>query len=204
MTLALPDYLPEQAAATTQHGRRVIAWTITDPGEIHRNQYRWARIAVTEREPWKGEPLWLSAQRRTSPTSHIASSFTDKARDRMHTDIVPVVARRGFTAMWLDLHRSPSRWRSAEQARAEADDAALVVEWWRAKAELLDMHTDGLLDFLPVERVPLGEHPVTVRVCRSHDRQWTHEHPVAAAFLDGEQVGWMLDSGELVPTEVTR
>lgn len=63
--LVLPEpFASAPASAHTEYGKRVVTWTLSDPGEIARNGYQIAWVDITEREPWKGEPLWVSATRR--------------------------------------------------------------------------------------------------------------------------------------------
>ena len=56
-TITLPDYLLAAGAPTAhiEYGCRHIGWTLTDPGELHRNRFTWAHIGVREGVEWRGE-----------------------------------------------------------------------------------------------------------------------------------------------------
>ncbi len=200
----LPDYLASApAGASVQHRRRYIYWTLTEPGRIHRNDFHWAHLTVTERTPWSGEPLWLGAGRRSSASSAVRQSFTDMARAAMHAEIVPAVARYGFDRLWTELTRTPTTYRSPATARAEADEAARTAEWWRLKAELVEMHQAGVVEFeaVPQDETRYGQRGHMVRVARAHQSRFTTEYPAARALVDGVQVGWVLDTADLVPLD---
>lgn len=201
--MRLPSYLPANPTAHIEYRKRLIAWTLTEPGELHRNRYQWAHITVHEQTPWRGEPLSVRAERRTSTTSYARESFTDAARQKMHAEIVPVVARYGFDRMWTELSRNVSAFRSAHAARAEAVEARRTAEWWDLKAELIEMHEMGAVEFVPVDddSARHGRRRVTVRVAHPHQQRFSHEHPAARVMCESDQVGWVLDSGELVPMD---
>jgi hypothetical protein len=176
--------------AWTSYGRRQIALTLTTPGTLHRNAYVYAWIEVHEQVPWRGEPLYLTAQRRTDE-AHSRESFTAAARDAMHATLVPVIARYGFDRLWLAVHRTRT-----SGADARALEARRVAAWWDRAGELERCHADGVLDFRPRD----GDDRIR---CCSAGRLGDPEYEVMAAeaLLHGERVGWMTRSGRLVPLD---
>lgn len=193
-TLTLPAILEGvPMGAHTEYGKRLICWTLPEPGELYRNRYEIAWIDVTEREPWKGEPLWLSATRR-HPGASGRVPFTDLGRDALHADIVPQIARHGFGDLWLALHRTKGSGAAEEAARAHR-----VASWWDQKAALDDMHQLGLVEFVPIDQ---REHPRGLRKQIAEGNRGTTSTDVGArAFVDGVSVGWMTTRGELIPND---
>lgn len=196
-TLTLPEpFASANAGAHTEYGKRKISWTLAEPGEIARNGYQIAWVEITEREPWKGEPLWVSATRRPPGTEGWSRvRFTDKGREAISGILLPLVARYGFTRLWLDLHRTKHTAGDHAQAIAEAQR---VVDWHVACRELTDMHAAGVLDFKPADPKLLAQrYTVPVAAAYGSGRDW--EPVMAQAFLDGESVGWITSRGQLVP-----
>ena len=196
-SLVLPTPLTgADVTAYVEHGRRVVCWTVRGHGSWHRCSWAWAWFDITEREPWRGEPLWLSAQRRVRE-SDMRSSFTPKARDAIAAEVVPVVARYGFGRLWLEVRRGAA---DGGAARRQAVRAETEAQWWRMAADLADWHAGGRLAFEPVPSPRLGERALSVAVLAEHD----HRRPrtcLARVFMDGEQVGWVTDSGGVVPLD---
>lgn len=201
-TLTLPDYLLAAGAPSTciQYGRRHIGWTLTEPGELYRNRFDWAHIEVYEGYEWRGEPLHVRTQRRTSAASHVRPGFTDAARTRMQAEIIPVVARYGFDRLWTELSRSVPSFRSASNARAEAAECRQIADWWDLKAELTELHELGVTEMRLVDRDEHGR-AMQVQVAHPYGRGMTHEPVVGEILASGERVGWMLRTGELVPND---
>lgn len=193
MTLAL-ELPPEMAGATVaahlDRGRRSISWTLTTPGQVHRNTYRWAWIDVTEQKPWKGDPLWLSASRRVDEGYH-RQPFTDAARTALHRRIVPQLARR-FGDEWDRLHRA-----AVKPSTVAVEHARRTLAWAEQAVELNEMYRAGHLTFRPVQETSIGRAP-SIAV---PDRHRFHVEAAAAAYHDGEHVGWMSRSGELLPLD---
>ncbi len=195
--ILLPEpFASADMGAHTEHGRREVTWNIAGPGELFRNGYERCWVDIRERDPWKGEPLWLSASRR--PAGHESwgrCPFTDKGRQALHDLLVPLVSRYGFSRLWLELHRRKGDSGSLQQMRRAEREA----QWWEMRSDLHRMHADGLVEFRPVPETPLGQHPPTsMPVLSGHGRP-DYEHPAAEALVDGERVGWMTVRGNLVP-----
>lgn len=202
LTLPLPEYLNDAGTPTAhiEYGCRHIGWTLTDPGELHRNRFTWAHIGVREGVEWRGEPLYVTTQRRTSDTSYVRTSFTEAARVRLQAEVVPVIARYGFDRLWTELSRDISGFRSATAARAEAAEARRVADWWDLKAEVTEMHELGVTELKLIEKDP-HIRTAQVRVAHPHGRGTTYEPVVAEVVANGERVGWMLRTGGLVPND---
>jgi hypothetical protein len=194
LALTLPAPLDEatDAGAWTEYGKRTICWTLGGPGTFRRNAWVFAWVQVTEQEPWRGEPLWLSAERRIVDASHLRQPFTTAARAALSDAVLPVVARYGFGRLWLELHRT----RTTDAAKA-AERARIIAAWHDARETLHQMHVDGLVDFHPIERDHYGR-PPAVRVV-GWDGRLTAEPAAARATVHGEHVGWMTDRAVLVP-----
>lgn len=187
-----PPLLEAKPSAHVEYGRRAICWSLTEPGSWHLCRYNMAWLDVSEREPWAGEPLHLSATRRLHYESP-RDSFTDKSRTLIAAELLPLVARYGFSRLWVELHRTKTTEHHvsrAEQARAEA-------QWWQQRSDLNEMHMLGVVDFRPV-RPDDGRREVTVKVVPEHGSM-SYEPVMAAALVDGDQVGWMTRGGQLIP-----
>lgn len=192
MTLTLPaPFADLRASAHTEYGRRKVSWALSEPGELYRCRYKAAWVEISEGNPWRGEPLWLSAHRRTGQTC-VRESFTDKARQSLHDALVPPVARYGFDRLWWELHRVQTTVDRSNEAHA-----LRVVEWWRAQADLAEMHRAGEVTFVSAVRDRGVEHRERVVPTHGHGSHW---EPIAAqAFVDGEPVGWVTTHGQLIP-----
>jgi hypothetical protein len=200
-TLELPAYMDGVTAqAYTEYGKRKLCWTITEPGEIHRNRFRWACIDVTEREPFRGEPIWVSVQRRTNPDNHIRTPFTESGRNAVHADVVPVIARYGFNRLWVDQSRHLGTYRGTDTARAEAESCRRMARWWDDKAVLSEAHEAGLTELVPATPDDYGR-PRTVRVGHHIGGRSSWEPVMAEVHIDGVLEGWMLANAEIVPLD---
>lgn len=205
--LLLPPRLDGAAMSCgTSYGKRTISWTVAKAGEWHRNRFSMAWLEVSEREPWRGEPLWLSAYRRPVDSTLAREPFTDRAREQLSSEILPWVARYGFSRLWTDLHRRAGRSdpaaldRARQAMEAQVQRAAAELAWHRLATELADMHADGLTDLDPLPRSHDRRQPRVAVVPRY--RGDAPVQPVAARVLvDGDQVGWVTDHGQLVPLE---
>jgi hypothetical protein len=189
-----------QVGAYSSYGKRQLSWSIDQPGEIARNQFAYAWFDVTEREPWKGEPLWLSATRRMPTDTTARTSFTDKGREAVAALVLPVIARYGFTRAWIDAHGQRG---NPAADRDAADEARRHAAWWTQKAELAEWHAEGLLSFRPVDPDPksyASRYPTVKVVPRWHGGSpW--EEVTAEALMDGERVGWITKDAQLVPDQ---
>lgn len=194
--LALPEpFASADMGAHTSYGRRQVCWNIAGPGELFRNRYERCWVDVEEREPWRGEPLWLHATRRPqADASWQRVGFTDRGREALAALLLPLVARYGFSRLWLDLHRLKGD-QGAREAMARAEREAM---WWMHRSDLQAMHAEGLIEFRP-HRDPDGCRPLTVPVLSAHHQPPSYENVAASAVVDGEQVGWITTTGNLVP-----
>jgi hypothetical protein len=199
VTLTLPAPFDQvDIGAHLDRGRRSLTWRLEGPGQIVRNGYEMAWFDVTERDPFRGEPLWLSATRRPLGRSNYGrQGFTDAGRKALSEFVLPVIARYGFDRAWTELHRTKAA-KIVEAAAAGEQEALWVAGWWRTQAELAHMLADGLLRFEVVDET-YGRWPTVAVMDRSGRRD--RQDVVAAAMLDGEQVGWMTRHGDLVPLE---
>lgn len=196
MTLALPSPLAgATACAGTSYGKRSINWTISEPGEWHRNRYSMAWVEVTEREPWKGEPLSLWPTRRPPDATLARESFTEKARAAIQAEVLPIISRYGFSRLWVDLHRVR---RTADMDTA-VNRAAAELDWHRQQRDLHEMHQAGDIEFVPLAIERGREQRVAVVPRYRGDSSTNAVH--ARAIVHGEQVGWITDHGDLIPLE---
>jgi hypothetical protein len=140
-------------AAHTTNGRRVLCWTAPGPGRWHRCGFDRAWVEVTEQQPWRGEPLHLTAYRRLPGTITTRERFTARAQTALAAEIVPAVARHGFDRLWLPLHRRHDRQALHDRAAQAEREAA----WFRYRAELAELHAAGLVTFEPLD--PTGPPP---------------------------------------------
>lgn len=196
----LPEYLEDiTPVASTEYSCRAISWTLTEPGSLYRNTYTYAWLRVRESSGWTGERLYLSPSRRITEGSYSRQPFTDAARTKMQAEILPCLARN-FGEIWLELSRATTRYSNPEQSQSEAKSLRDAAEWWDRRAELIEMHTLAMLEFKPMSATNIdARRPLQVQCLHSHNQRSTYEVPAAAAYLEGEQVGWMLTNGELVP-----
>lgn len=193
--------------ATTRYGKRLVSWTVAQPGSLFGCRFEWACFEVVEREPWRGEPLYLyGAERRTAHGGSMRSSFTERARALASEALVRPLARYGFDRYWTELHQARAARDDGVTEKGYRDDAERIARWWAAKVTLQEMHADGLLTFRPVPRPEVGKRPEN-RVAKAPgpgEGSWygsTTATVMASAWaLDG-QVGWMTDRGELIPLE---
>lgn len=206
-TLVLPPHLDGASmACSTSYGKRTIGWTISEPGEWHRNRYSMAWLEVAEREPWRGEPLWLSAWRRPIDTTLAREPFTPRARDLIATEVIPPIARYGFDRLWTELHRRAGRSdpEAVERARKAMDAqirrAEAELEWHRLTAELHDMHADGLTTLEPLPRTH-ERRETRVAVVPRYRGDTPIQPVVARVLIDGDHIGWITDHGHLIPLD---
>lgn len=199
MTLVLPaPFTGCEIGAHLEHGRRQLTWRIEGPGQLARNGFEMAWFDVAERDPFRGEPLWLSATRRPlGQESYGRQGFTDRGREHVAHLVLPVIARYGFDRAWSEAHQAKAH-KIIDSAKAGEAEALWVAEWWRAQADLAHMLADGALRFRACEQ-GLGRWPTVAVMDRAGRRD--RRDVVAAALLDGEQVGWMTRHGDLVPME---
>lgn len=192
--LVLPAPLDgAEPGAWVEYGKRTLSWGPLPEGSFARNTWAMAWVDVSEREPWRGEPLWLYASRRRDE-SWSREPFTDTARRKLHDLVVPQIARYGFHRLWVERRRART---SAEADLVNARAAGRVARWWQDKAALADLD----LDLRPPRRDPDRRHP-TVLVARAYAPSVTERVDVIGeAWYEGEQIGWVTGSGEVVPTD---
>lgn len=180
------------------YGKRKVAFSVIDqPGVFARNQYQSMWVDIEEREPWRGEPLWVSPSRRPPGTSFAREPFTEPARKAMSDLLLPVVARYGFDRWWTELHQGSKRMAANEQA---LEDAVAIVDWWRRRNELAEMWSMGLLSARPIVRDTYRRGPMVTQL-RTYGRGTDSNlvAPVAELWADGGQVGWLTEDSEVVP-----
>lgn len=196
--LALPAPLTgEPVGGYVQYSHRYLSWGPLPAGEYARNRWDMAWVEVREDRPWKGEPLWLTAYRR--PPGHGISRvpFTDKGRDTLHAEVVPVIARYGFDRLWTEARGASAAVGVAER---NARDARVEAAWFDAKATVQSMLADGLVEFRPAAGA--NGRPLTVRVVNPHSPQRrTWDFVAAEALVAGERVGWVTRDGDVVPED---
>lgn len=151
--------------------------------------------------PLRRGALWISAERRPANDGP-RDSFTDAARDRIHTQVVPAVARYGFDRWWNEVHRATIAARSVAN---EADDAARAARWTAARIEVRDLYAAGDL-----EVHPLPSALVTTTHEREARRKAVLEHGTTRATMKpvmaelrfaGETFGWLTDDGDPIPLD---
>lgn len=197
-TLALPDEMAHaDMYAGAEYGRRVVAWTLRDPGSWYRCTYSIAWLTVTEREAWRGEPLSLTTQRRIGDNTERVP-FTDKARQAIAADLLPRIARYGFDRLWLEGHRAREGDGSGSLARSA--EARREAAWWEMQAVLAQMHADGLLTFRPLPQADGYGREQRVRVVPAY-RGGSGTEPVTARVVgpDGDEIGWVTTGYSLAP-----
>jgi hypothetical protein len=194
--LDLPEpFASAEVGAEVEYSHRKVGWTLYGPGDIHRNRYEIAWVEIREDRPWRGEPLYLSATRRPPGTSYSRVSFTDKARDQLHAELVPVVARYGFTRLWSELHAAKA---TAVRDRSAAAEARRIARWWDTKGDLAEMERDGVLEFRPLRVEPYDRTP-RQRMPAQNPSGMTWEEVTAEALHDGHRVGWVTRTGVVIP-----
>lgn len=192
MTLQLPDpFASVEIGAWMEHGRRYLSWRLMDPGTLHRNRYAIAWFEVKEWEAFRGDRLSFWATRRQTMTAP-RESFTDAAREALSHQVLPVIARYGFSQAWTECHAQKAG-QAARGHQAAVEEASRVVEWHRLQGELLEAHAAGLVEFRPI-----GPQDRSVTTVIGHGGRQRQEVS-ALALLDGERVGLLTRSGDLVP-----
>lgn len=200
-TLELPAPLTGcQPGAWISYGKRKLTFQVNEPGRFARNDYASLYVEVIEREPFKGEPLYVTAQRTEARNGYVRRSLTDAAHKALSAALLPAVARYGFSRAWQDAyaHRMAKEPGGAvwEQQRLQAE-----ARWWSQFAELADMMALGLVELVPVERDFTQRTPsVTVLPVYGH-RPPSHEAIYAEAHVGGEVVGYLTIEGHLVPPD---
>ncbi len=185
-------YDTAQASAGLEYRRRHITLTLTGPGQLHRCAYELAWLTISEREPWAGEPLWLSATRRAPGDTWSRILFTDRARTALAAQLVPVIARHGFGTWWAQLHQA----RPVDHTR-QADTAAGIATWWTDRQDLTDWYAAGHVHLTPITG---DDRPRVLTVDPGH-RSITSAEIAARAWRDGEHVGWLTTDGALIPLD---
>lgn len=204
MTLTLPaPFDTVTPGPYFDYGKRTVCWSLRTPGVLHRNQFSMAWFDITERVPFKGEPLWLSATRRPPDANHARVSFTDSARAALARQLLPVVARYGFDRWWTELHQAKTA-AMADGNNLGRTHAVKVVEWYDVQAELVAMHADGMLEMRPltVEQATRAHgNGYTVDIPQSRGTTTCSQRAGGSLWLNGEQVGWLGTDGTLLPPQ---
>lgn len=196
--LVLPaPYDTGELGAWTEYGKRKVSITLKEPGSLHRNLFSMCWIDVTEQKPWRGEPLWVSGQRRPPDSDLARQSFTDAARKAIAAELLPVVQRYGFHRWWCELHREKGD-RAAQEGRSRAEESAKAQRWHTAHAELGELYADGVVDPVALPPTPVGERARRLAYIE-YDGRWGYAEAVARLMLGEEQVGWMTSDGKLLP-----
>lgn len=201
MTLTVPAPFDTVVPYASIRGCRSINWTFTTPGQLCRNSYDSAWVAVAEVHAMRGEPLRIECQRRFEQRGRWdRDRFTDTARKRLHALLVPVVARYGFHRAWTELHLGGLD-RNADHADKTADEYRDRAAWYTAQADLTRMLADGTAELRPLCD------PIEVKVPRQGGSAWAgvweHRSSHAEIVVDGVRLGWMVDDGTIAP-EVDR
>lgn len=192
MTALLDVIDLDRPAAHVAHGNRLLAWSLTDPGQIHRNRYARAWVQVIERQPMRGEPLTLWMARRPA-VDRGREPFTDACVDACRREVLPRLAR-DFGDRWEAAHRAAAAgdWRTA------ADDAIRIAAWYARAADLADLYATGHATLRPPapddgdRSAFIGPPQVSIRSPRGGTELVTR---VADVWADGEHVGWLTERG---------
>lgn len=179
--------------ASSRSAHRMLTWNVPVPdGVLLRNECHAIYLTVEETVPWKGEPLRVFAQRRIDKGT-VWGTFTDTAAASIRNTVSEAVQRAGFHTLWT---RSQARQinvpeLAANRVRAAAD----LLEWTRMLGELEEMIVAGA-EFRPCQptRISRGDYHLHAHKIRPQT--------VASAEIlhDGDRVGWVTTTGEIVPT----
>lgn len=192
MTLPEPIGLPStERGAWICYGKRKVSWRVVEPGVLHRNAYEMAWFEVVEREPWRGEPLWLSGTRKVGESWR--EPFTTKSIEKFSKELLPAIAKYGFGRLWTETHRE-----KPDRTEPEIQELEEAVRFHREKAELEEMHRAGLLEFLPL---PQDKRLPSVGVPHLGRTSW--DRVVGRVMLDGELVGWVTEDSHIVPNRIS-
>lgn len=192
-TLELPDpYNLAEVGAWVEYGRRKVCLTLKDPGTIHRCRYEMAWIDIQETQPWKGEPLWVTGHRRPPGAEWSRTVFTPAATKAMGAEILPIVARFGFSSWWLEIHRATKGETAKTESDAQRVEAERLVQYHARRAELGELYGSGLVDVVPVEGVRVEE--------LDYDMRWKRSDAAARLVFGDDDIGWITREGKLVPS----
>lgn len=193
-TLELPDpYNTADVGAWVEYGKRKVCLTLNTPGTLHRCRYEMAWLDVTEMYPWKGEPLYVSGQRRPPGGEWSRQSFTDAARKSMSAEILPVVSRYGFERWWLEVHRATKGQQIQSESESQIVEVEKIVTYHRRRVELGGLWSSGLLDLVPVEGVRVE------MLDSGYDMRWARVDVAAKLLFGDDHLGWMTRDGKVVP-----
>lgn len=173
--------------AWVQHQRRELVWTLKEPGELFRNRYWMAWVTVRE----TAGSLHCYGERR--PTEHGGREpFTGKGREQIGARLLPHLL--DFDTVW---HALRARRADPTHAQQRAEEARSLGQWWDLKADLDEMHHDGMLYFLPVSD------PRSIRVRRPDSGRGHFADVLASAWYSDTnlQVGWMTVDGDVLPVD---
>lgn len=183
----------DQPAARAYGGKRSLIWTVHGPGELHRCRFDIAWVEVTEREPMRGEPLWLALSRRAD-LDQPRGPFTDACHTAAKAELMPLLAR-DFGTRWEAAHRPTvaGDWLDA------ADEARARARWFDRANELSELYAAGMVTLREPEldeydRARAFVRPPEVTIVSGHQR--TERVPrIADVWLDGEHVGHLTARG---------
>lgn len=186
-----PPFDVAEVAASVSHGRRRITLTIPVPGSLYRCGFRRAWFELTEREPWSGRPSLIATRQPPGAGWANRTSFTTAANRRIVDDVLPPVIRYGWATWWSEVHR---RREPDCDAVEQAEHALRVARWWLWVSSLQTSYAFGslMLDPLPAPHGISRQRRVDL---------WgnvTREPVIAAAVVQGQTVGWLTDTGDLL------
>jgi hypothetical protein len=204
----LPDWL--RGATLTAHlerGRRVLMWTFhaadrDRPGMLFRNAYRQLWVTLQEHQLLDPDsPLWLSAERYLPGASWNRAPVTGTARRDMSNDLLPVFIDNpgGFDAVWSVLHQTFTDVAAPLKGLQEAER---VVHWWRRKDWLTRGYAAGRFDLEPLADDDPMRRGAGVPVPSGYRSGAYPRVTVVARVMYSDpvdQVGWLAESGDLLP-----
>lgn len=209
----LPDWMHGSAlSVSVDRSARRLTWTFPEPGgHLFQNAYRLLWIHLTEGDLLNPmSPLDVSTDRAMPRGTWSRQPVTDKARAAIVASLVPVFTDNpgSFNRLWLALHQAHTDLDGPARGLTEAQR---VVAWWERHGQLTRWWADGMLDLAPIVYPPGAEHQyhrsTEVRVPEGYrSGHWPRVTVVARVMgpgqtgPDDEQVGWLADSGVIVPT----
>lgn len=196
-TLELPDpYNTAELGAWVEYGKRKVCLTLKDPGSLYRCRYIMAWLDVTEREPWRGEPLSVWGSRRpTDDKSWSRVGFTDTARKSIETEILPLVSRYGFERWWLEVHRATKGEQMQTESTSAIVEAEKILTYHRRRAELGELWSADLVEIVPVTTRATVEE-------LGYDMRWSRVDVAARLMFGNDHLGWMSREGKLLPCAI--
>ena len=194
-TSTVAPYSAAKWAATMNRGCRGLLAELLVPGELHRNSYARAWFVVDEKQPWSGYLGRVMCYRRLTVNGP-RETFTGPAASKVNDEWPPVMAARGgFGALWMVTHQAQTK-----RPTPEVDTARDALDWLNRQSQVVDMWATGQLIISPCQNTNNGAVRSSGFPSQNHfspDRA----KPAARLLLDGNQVGWLTEHGEIVPLE---